>query len=155
MMEAIEKPAKIQERSEALFFQGSHEVGDNQDQGNNRSSCRGRQDSGQKQADIAVCQGRPGIADKEDPHQKEEELVALEILGQGSDQGSGDSINQGKYGNQVAQAAEGGIYFPGNIRQNADDHIFIAAQHEGYENEEKGLNFVTWHEKSPIKYTVN
>ena len=37
--------------------------------------------------------------------------MALEILGQGSDQGSGDSINQGKYGNQVAQAAEGGIYF--------------------------------------------
>ena len=35
--------------------------------------------------------------------------MALEILGQGSDQGSGDSINQGKYGNQVAQAAEGNV----------------------------------------------
>lgn len=57
---------------------------------------------------------RPGVADKEDPHQKEEELVALEILGQGSNNGSGDGINQGKYGNQIAQAAEGDIYFPGN-----------------------------------------
>ena len=88
-------------------------------------------------------QGRPGVADKEDPHQKEEELVALEILGQGSNYGSSDGINQGKYGDQVAQAAEGGIYFPGNIWQNTDDHIFIAAQHEGHEDEKKGLNFVT------------
>lgn len=62
-------------------------------------------------------QCRPGVADKEDSHQKEGKLVALEILGQGSDQGSSDGINQGKYGDQVAQAAEGGIYFPGNIRQ--------------------------------------